>query len=173
MSVYKQMLGARLCVINQIPERQSLRSDCALGWLGQSSSRVWQTLTHQDGQGEVQRQRILYLRSPTASAKGLWQPEETCSWHCLVAIMVLLTISGFLGWLAAARIEAKHWVLKGDRFKCLGIEKKDKILFNRRTWGSVEKEALSTRHLHIFKILPNKVHNEFNSVPYGPEEFSE
>lgn len=73
----------------------------------------------------------------------------------------------------AGSIEARHWVLKGDIFKCLGTEKEDKNLFNRKTRGSVEKEALSTRHLHIFKIFPNKVHNEFNSVPYGPEEFSE
>lgn len=73
------------------------------------------------------QQRTVYLRSPTASAEGLWQPKETCSWHCLVAIMILLTISGFLGWLAVARIEAKHWVIKGDRFKCSGTEKETKI----------------------------------------------
>lgn len=87
--------------------------------------------------------------------------------------MILLTISGFLGLLAVARIETKHWVITEDRFKCSGAEKKGKNLFSRRTRGRVEKEALSTRHLHIFKILPNKVHNEFNSVPYGPEECSE
>lgn len=62
---------------------------------------------------------------------------------------------------------------QGDRFKCSGTEKKDKNLFNRTTRGRAGKEALCTRHLHIFKILPNKVHNEFNLVPYDPEEFSE
>lgn len=29
----------------------------------------------------------------------------------------------FLGWLAAARTEAKHWVIEGDRFKCSSTEK--------------------------------------------------
>lgn len=41
-------------------------------------------------------------------------------------------------------------------------------------WEGVEGSPLyPTRRLHAFKILPSEVHNEFNSVPYGPEECSE
>lgn len=92
--------------------------------------------------------------------------------------------SKFCGWLAVAKIEEKCGTIDRERVKCPGLEKimikkkKDKKnLLNRRTiktWEGGEGSPLCfTRHLHVFKILPNKVHNEFNSVPYGPEECSE
>lgn len=50
------------------------------------------------------------------------------------------------------------------------VQKKRTKIYSTKEQGEGWKRK--PRHLSIFKILPNKVHNEFNSVPYGPEECS-
>jgi len=81
-----------------------------------------------------------------------------------------------VGWLAVARVEGECGTINLCYTDLSAqVQNRQKISISSiEGQGRVWKEALyPTRHLHAFKILPSEVHNEFYSVPYGPEECSE